>query len=39
MAKLLDEAEARDLIEEVLRQNRFPMTAREASLVHLADEK
>jgi uncharacterized protein (TIGR00375 family) len=31
--KLLDEIEARDLIEEVMRQNRFPMTAREASLV------
>ncbi|MCL6591563.1 MAG: UvrD-helicase domain-containing protein [Firmicutes bacterium] len=31
--KLLDEAEARDLIEEVTRRNRIPMTAREASLV------
>ncbi|HBE79126.1 MAG TPA: hypothetical protein DDW65_15330, partial [Firmicutes bacterium] len=31
--KLLDEFEARELIEEVLRQNRIPMTAREAALI------
>lgn len=31
--KLLDEYEARDVIEEVLRRNRVPMTAREAALV------
>jgi uncharacterized protein (TIGR00375 family) len=31
--KLLDEFEARDIIEEVLRQNRIPMTAREAALI------
>lgn len=31
--KLLDEFEGRELVEEVLRQNRLPMTAREASLI------
>jgi uncharacterized protein (TIGR00375 family) len=31
--KLLDEFEAREIIEEVLRQNRIPMTAREAALI------
>jgi len=32
-SKLLDEFEARDIIEEVLRQKRIPMTAREAALI------
>lgn len=31
--KLLDQAEAKELMEEVLRQNRIPMTAREALLL------
>lgn len=31
--KLLDEYEAREIIEEVLRHNRVPMTAREAALI------
>lgn len=31
--KLLDELEAREIIEEVLRRNRIPMTAREAALI------
>jgi uncharacterized protein (TIGR00375 family) len=33
VCKLLDEVEARGIVEEILRQNRVPMTAREASLV------
>ncbi len=31
--KLLDEFESREILEEVLRLNRIPMTAREASLI------
>ena len=31
--KLVDEYEAREIIEEVLRRNRVPMTAREAALI------
>ncbi len=31
--KLLDAAESKSLVEEVLRQNRIPMTAKEASLI------
>lgn len=31
--RLLDEIEAREIVEEILRQNRIPMTAREASLM------
>lgn len=31
--KLLDQAEAKELMEEVLRQNRIPMTSREALLL------
>ena len=37
--KLLSDTESRGLIEEILRQNRIPMTAREAAADHLPGEK